>query len=91
MTLEKHTVFASLEPLHESLTENIIEHIMVHCIDDSKLPCTPEDAKFVCFPTEVAFHQKVNLERTQLPPHMEQQVKVPLEEFNDIFSKHQLI
>ena len=49
---------------------------MVDSTERDRLPCTPEDAKPVCFPAEVSSHQKFTLEGTLLQPYMKQQFEV---------------
>ena len=77
---------ASLEPLGESSIETKISCLLVDNEYKSKLPYTPENVKFLCYPTEVTSLQKVNQKGTQLSLHLECQFEALCNEFKNIFS-----
>ena len=63
-----------------------ITYILVGKKDEEKLPCTPEDAKFISFPTVLVSHRKGSHEGILLELHMEERLEAPCTEILNIFT-----
>ena len=53
------------------------------------LPCTPQDAKLLCFPKEIDTHRKIHLDSTPLCPEMHTALDTLQKEYKDILSFRQ--